>query len=390
MGSVLSYIAKKTGGNCYSSFKYCFDNIETPNIIYDDSVNHINLKEYAETIPNEKFKDIKTLADQIKNDKPLFKFFLDGSRRVYKVDDICFNNKKVFPIVAGQVVVSCCQREMNKSLFADFKQTELEDYVVLVLPNEANTEGGDSEVYFRNLCLNVNENIKPKVENIKIEKILPYSTKINKDESLENKGIARIQDEMVNCEKKIVANMMNKHLLSQDAYLLKDGSLQYKVMKTGDYKELANIKNNYRHVVGISKSFNLELMKDKNDKSIAGKIAELPLYHRTPAFLYSPADDVCGNVKFAIWYVRIRDRNVTTTPFSGVLKIEKILVTNQETENGLESDEIDLITANVINERNPVCYGNDSRWANHLYPVYLTEQYCKSKFLSEAYFINIF
>lgn len=67
-----------------------------------------------------------------------------------------------------------------------------------------------------------------------------------------------------------------------------------------------------------------------------------------------------------------------------------MLMTGKEAENGLESDEIDMITANIINERNPVCYGNDARWANHLYPVYMTECYCKSRFKSDMSFINLF
>ena len=65
-------------------------------------------------------------------------------------------------------------------------------------------------------------------------------------------------------------------------------------------------------------------------------------------------------------------------------------MTGEEAEYGLSTDEVDMITANIINERNPVCYGNDARWANHLYPVYMTECYCKSKFKSEYYFLNIF
>ncbi|MBO4588824.1 MAG: hypothetical protein J5711_08025, partial [Bacteroidales bacterium] len=77
-------------------------------------------------------------------------------------------------------------------------------------------------------------------------------------------------------------------------------------------------------------------------------------------------------------------------PYSGILKIEKMLMTGEESEQGLTTDEVDMITANIINERNPVCYGQDARWANHLYPVYMTECYCKSKFKSEYYFLNIF
>ena len=55
------------------------------------------------------------------------------------------------------------------------------------------------------------------------------------------------------------------------------------------------------------------------------------------------------------------------------LKVEKIMM-DEEIENGIDSDVIDLISANIINERNPTCYGTDRRWANHLYPVFLSDQ----------------
>jgi hypothetical protein len=73
-----------------------------------------------------------------------------------------------------------------------------------------------------------------------------------------------------------------------------------------------------------------------------------------------------------------------------MLELEKMLMTGNESENGLETDEIDTITANIINERNPVCYGVDKRWANHLYPVYLTEKYIKSQYISDLHFLNLF
>lgn len=257
------------------------------------------------------------------------------------------------------------------------------------LPVVANGEGIDNEVFFNNLRNKLNEQPLLKKSGIEIGKVLWYLTKLDGRETLENKGVAKIQDEMVACEKRIVAQMMSKHLLTHESYLIKDGSIQYKPMKSGDYKELARIRNNYRHVVGVSKRFNPNLMKDNKGQSSAAAIASLPLFHRTPAFLWSPGSE-WGNVNFAIWYVRIRKREFTATPYSGVLKIEKMLMTGSENDNGLMTDEIDTITANIINERNPVCYGNDARWANHLYPVYMAESYCKSRFRSDIQFINLF
>ena len=137
-------------------------------------------------------------------------------------------------------------------------------------------------------------------------------------------------------------------------------------MKTScvDSKELAKIKSNYRCVVGASKAFNPELCKDGKKKSIAHTIAELPLFHRTPAFKYE-VERIPG-VFFSVWYLRIREKHRTASPFDGVLKLEKILINEKEIEEGLDSDEIDRISAHIINERSPTCYGSDSRWANHL------------------------
>ena len=42
------------------------------------------------------------LAEKMMSMPPLFKYFLDGSRRVYKVADIQYD-KKVLPIVSGQI-----------------------------------------------------------------------------------------------------------------------------------------------------------------------------------------------------------------------------------------------------------------------------------------------
>ena len=75
--------------------------------------------------------------------------------------------------------------------------------------------------------------------------------------------------------------------------------------------------------------------------------------------------------------------------FDGVVKIEKIMM-DDEIEKGIDSDVIDMISANIINERNPTCYGIDRRWANHLYPVFLTETFVKSKYISSDVFLQLF
>ena len=387
METVLNILETETNGTCYTLNRYCVDDeLNSSSIAYDElqkmSLLHDRFGETDTTLNTT--KDISGLTRKTNNDEPLFRFFLDGSRRTYKVDDIEIN-RRIYPIVAGQIGVACCERKTP----SQFKCAELEHTLVLSLPTVANPHGKNSEQFFSLLTSKINKTKRIQSTYAQFSKILTYRSDVQKDpKEYENLGIATIQDEMVEAEKNIVAHLHTKNLLNQNSYLIKDGSLQYTPIKSGDYKELAKYKNHYRCVIGVSKMFNPDLCRDRKDKSNADKIAKLKVGHRTPAYMYK--SDMVGNVNFAIWYVRIRDAKHTDTAMSGIVKIEKILITDDENTNGLDSDEVDLITANIINERNPVCYGRDSRWANHLYPVYLTESYIKSKYLSDIHFLNLF
>ncbi|MBA7538871.1 hypothetical protein ES705_31148 [subsurface metagenome] len=379
MKSILDYIAEETDGKNYKSYKYCFEAIEVPKLLYDDK-KEIKVKRKGETDKSLKTsKSIFDLSKKIsKTGKPLFKYFLDGSRRTYKVDDIAYD-KKLYPIIAGQIGVSVCERESHNS----FKPYILRNPLVISLPSRANAVTSNDDLFYNNLTDKLNKQGFLKKHGISFNKILPYDdSPLKGNEKYEDKGVAKIQDEMVNLEKKVVSELVKDRKLNQESYLIKDGSLEY--MKSGDLKDLSAIKTNYSCVVGVSKAFNPEALS--NDvKDISRNIADLKLYHRTPAFMYDTLR--IPDVKFTVWYIRIRE---TISPFDGVLKIEKIIVWDSEEEEGLDSDEIDLICANIINERNPVCYGQDDRWAKHLYPVYLTEKYIKSKYLSDIHFINLF
>lgn len=387
MDKIIPFLEEQIGGICYRSYKYCVDEKEVPSVNYEENHSYtLQRDRYGETDTSLKTtKDVYRTSKQIEGNRPLFRYFLDGSRRIYKIDDIELG-RKIFPIIGGQIGVACCERQSPST----FKKAILEHNLVMSLPSEADKDGKNSEQFFYAITQKINNLPKLKQYNLKFSKILTYPSKaLDPGEKFENLGIAKIQDEMTECEKKIVAELVKKNLLNQDNYLLKDGSLQYRPVKSGDFRELSKIKSNYRCVIGLSKHFNPELSKDKTGKSNATKIAKLPLYHRTPAFMYQ-TEIVSAEVHFCIWYLRIRDVKYTGNPFSGVVKIEKVLVTDDEIENGLSSDEIDLISANIINERNPVAYGSDTRWANHLYPIYLTEKYLKSQYISDLHFLNLF
>lgn len=384
MRKITEFIAGKTKGESFKTNKYSLDSGLAPVMEYDARQDATPL-EYGETEKHKTPIDLSDRAQKLRNSPPLFKYFLDGSRRTYRVDDIKYGNK-VFPIVAGQIGVGCCVRENKK-----MKKQLLEMHNVVVLPETADKDGGASrykEEFFYRLKNDICALELLQRRKIEIKDVLYYGEMLKQNENYEDKGIAKIQDAMIEKEKEAVSYLTKSKLLNEGAFLLKDGSLEYKEVEAGNKNSLAKIKTNYNFCIGASKTFNAEKFKGADGKSNPSIIAELKLYHRTPAYKFK--SEISGDVPFAAWYVRIRDKKYSYSPFDGILKLEKILVEDSEQENGLDSEFIDYITANIINERNPVCYGADSRWANHLYPVYLTELYIKSKYLSSEYFLNLF
>src|SRR4051812_8197895 len=135
MRNILSLLEETTSGHCYKSYKYCADQeLTIPTISYEENQNLTPVKDrYGETDTTlKKAKDLTEFSRKISTEEPLFKFFLDGSRRTYKVDDIELN-QRIFPIMAGQIGVACCHR-MSPS---KFKCRELESCLVIALPSEA-------------------------------------------------------------------------------------------------------------------------------------------------------------------------------------------------------------------------------------------------------------
>lgn len=282
MKSILDYIAKETDGKNYKSYKYCFEDIEVPKLLYDDKKD-IKVRRKGETDKSLKTsKSIFDLSKKIsKTGTPLFKYFLDGSRRTYKVDDIAYD-KKLYPIIAGQIGVSVCERENPYS----FKPYLLKNPLVISLPSRANAITSSDDLFFNNLTEKLNKQQFIIKHGIIFNKILPYDdSPLKVNEKYEDKGVAKIQDEMIDLEKKVVLELVKDRKLNPESYLIKDGSLEYQKMSNGNLRDLSVIKTNYSCVVGVSKAFNPEALS--NDvKNISRSIADLNLYHRTPAFMY--------------------------------------------------------------------------------------------------------
>ncbi len=382
----MEIIAKETNGKSYNTEKYSYDSIGVPSFDYDDTSNRVmKWKESAETEDPKASVNLAPLAKELEGQTPLITMFLDGSRHVYKVDDISYN-KKVYPVVAGQIGVGCCRRK-NKTLSPESFYRKL----VIALPKVSYHDGWDEVAFFDSKVKKINDSPELKKLGIEFDRILTYREPDDKSKGkIEDNGISEIQDYMMLSEKQMVAELAKAGKLNQDNYLLKDGSLEYTddVRKSKNSYSLEKIKHNYKWVIGVSKSFNPESLMDHKGKPNANYIADLPLYHRTPAALFENREFL-GDVKFAVWYVRIRDKRKTRTPFDGVVKVEKILMPEEEVK-GPDRETSDLLSAIIVNEPTPPCYGTDKRWANHLYPVYLTEAFIKSRYMSAEMFLHLF
>lgn len=327
-------------------------------------------------------RDISAVAASWRGREPAFRLFLDGSRKTYKILDMPIGTQ-VFPIIAGQVGVGVCQRAARRVFPCNliFK-------TILAVPDKINPDGGGAKQN-RAYCADLAAKINKEQARVHLDDIIVYSSQLKDRENFEDKGVSRIQEYMIELEKLMVEDLVAKKVLTDRAWLIKDGSLEYnKGAGKENQFEFNRIRSNYRRVVGVSKTFNPELAKLKNNKSAAGMIARLLPNERTPAAMYR--SERLGFSSFAVWYVRLRKPRNGRGPFDGIVKVEKVLVSDREKEFGLETSEVDNISAWLLNERIPVCYGKDSRWANHLYPVYLTETYVKSKYRSEQHFVNLF
>lgn len=394
MGKILDFIDKEGEGRyyCYKTKKFSLDDPAPETLDYDDrpatstsgkSIAESDLRR-VETIP---------LGDKINKlaAKPLFYYFLDGSRHVYKVDDIAVGNG-IYPFLAGQIIVGCCQRPSRDI----FKKCLLTRKIVLSLPENFNWDEDKEADFCRSYCDKINEELYKnefvKNHGIKIDKILLYKTDGNKEitqdrNGFKNSGTAKIQSEMTDEEQMMVRELCSRNLLDNDHYLIKDGSLEYNPSFTNLRQTEWNLlRSNYKHVVGVSKMFNPDLLKDFNGHKLSKTIANLKPFERTKVYRYQANKDYKES-EFAIWYVRLRKSDYRETHFSDVVKCEMVL---EEPGASIDTDLVNIISANIIREAFPVCYGKDSRWANHLYPVFLTETYCKSNYLGQDILLNLF
>ena len=103
----MKFIAETTHGESYRTTKIELNAESSSAQIDYDVPEEIFLKHTGETRPPKNYLSLKNEADKISGTAQILNYFLDGSRRIYKIDNIAYpsgSRKMIYPIITGQIV----------------------------------------------------------------------------------------------------------------------------------------------------------------------------------------------------------------------------------------------------------------------------------------------
>ncbi len=175
-------------------------------------------------------------------------------------------------------------------------------------------------------------------------------------------------------------------MISDRAMLAKDGGLQYRHDKIKDLDLSKDDIVQLRNVIGLAKTFKPTsvLGTGRKRQSLGNLTKGLKWKERTAVIRPTEnKDTTCG-----WWYLRLRPTDWMYSPLQGIVKIE-VFATGEEKDDGISKYRADTISSYVLAERNVTPYKADARWATHIYPIFLTETYLRSSFLSHTRFKSL-
>jgi hypothetical protein len=299
----------------------------------------------------------------------ILRYFLDGSRRTYKMADLIVRGRYL-PLVAGQVGVATMFRDVERK-----RLTPMRDFCffesVLAFPNQLSTKD--------DLALLAN---RIREETGQSFALIHYNVKEDRDPV--DLGVASIMAHMAGLELRAVQMLVEHQMLHSSSLLVKDGPLQYKHMKRRGFDI-----TQFRNVIGLSKTFrpSFSVGKGRGRQDVGAMTVALEMGERTPVFKTLEAEE--GRL-IGMWYLRIRPRARMSNPLEGIVKAECYAIDDQEVQDGLDAERIRTISAHLLRERNVTPYGQDSRWATHIYPVFCAERFIKASLLSDIRFEALF
>jgi hypothetical protein len=297
----------------------------------------------------------------------ILRYFLDGSRRTYKIGDLLVKGRYL-PLIAGQVGVAVVERRQSARPYVPLH--EFCSFAnAIAFPDQLASPDD-----LKRLANHIQEATGNRFE------LLRYNVKADHDPV--DLGIARIMSFMADLELQAMHAMSQKQLLQTSAMLVKDGPLRYKNVRGRGFDYLQ-----FRNVIGVSKTFrsSFPVGSGRRKKDVGAITSSLLMGERTPVFKSLEEGRHIG-----MWYLRMRQPERMSHPLQGIIKMECYAVDRVEEQAGLESDRVTNISSHLLRERNVTAYGADTRWATHLYPVYVAENFIKANLLSDIRFEALF
>jgi len=152
---ITQILAEETGGKSYKAHKYSLDS-DRSSLEYNETEDRTFVwKKRGETDPPITYKSLETRAKFLaERDEQVLTYFLDGSRHVYKVDDMAYtqsgDRSVIYPTIAGQVGVGICKR-IDKKMMPEALTKE----IVLSVPGIADPSGKGG--FFEALSVKLND-----------------------------------------------------------------------------------------------------------------------------------------------------------------------------------------------------------------------------------------
>ena len=290
----------------------------------------------------------------------LFRYFLDGSVRTTNVGHAVDTKQHYLPIFIAQIGVAATK--------LDNAQIAVEAYAgknIFFLPETFSS--GDT--------LKIRHLVGRAARNSRLPLDLDLDHyELNEYETPIDGARKKVLSAMHAMEIGLIKELAESRKVTRESLLMIDGSLQF-------YENLERDREAFRNVVGVAKSFDLNqrIGKGPNFKEIGTLIAGLRHRHRTAARKIQHR-----NLTIGAWYLRLHSArsHAGLTITDGVVKLEIFPDNAMGSEPVLDTDRCDRISKNVLALRHPTTPWTDSRWASHLYPIYLTENYIKARFRS--------
>lgn len=302
-----------------------------------------------------------------------FRYFLDGAQRSYRVIEASIRGHYL-PFCAGQIGVAVLERKDNGRFETVRNLTTVRN--ILAIPN----------------LIDVNDanDIADKINSEFTEKhhfsIVRYDYSSKEDKDPGDLGRAMIIHEMQMQELRTIREMIQQNMIHDKAMLAKDGGLQYRDDKIKGLNLSKDDIVQLRNVIGLAKTFRPSLILGKGRKSQSLGNLTKGLCWKERTTVIKPPDT--RDTSYGWWYLRLRPTDWMYSPLQGVVKIE-VFATGQEKEDGISQSRADTVSSYVLAERNVTPYNADTRWATHIYPIYLTETYLRSSFLSHTRFKSL-